>query len=75
MESVTASSPPAWSIFIIIEVPERGRPETTTMGPFLAGDFFEEKSLSMGEDSYQLSVFSKVVVEENPFAVSGREIR
>jgi hypothetical protein len=30
-----------------MEVPERGKPETTTMGCFLAGDFLEEKSLSI----------------------------
>jgi hypothetical protein len=30
-----------------MEVPERGRPETTTMGCFLEGDFLEEKSFNM----------------------------
>ena len=30
--SVTSGMPPASSIFIAIEVPERGSPETTTIG-------------------------------------------
>ena len=32
MPSVTGASPPAASICIIIEVPDLGKPETTTMG-------------------------------------------
>src|SRR6476620_7803562 len=32
MPSVTIGTPPASSIFIAIDVPERGRPDTTTIG-------------------------------------------
>ncbi len=32
MPSVTIGTPPASSIFIAIDVPDRGRPETTMIG-------------------------------------------